>query len=508
MFDEDNSGGLDFDEFVRLHQLFIDSPTFKNDILTLSSNSKRNRKGRRTRELSKKRKLETLVVHIMQARNLVSADLGATSDPYVTAHIGGRSKSKVTTKVKKKTLNPVWDEIFQINVLPNDETIVFYVKDKDFGLKSDPLGNLEIDLDTIKKSRPKHGWYKLNDIGHGELYISLSWKKKLAHHISMRGNFSLFIDRADNILGKDDGGTSSDPYCKIILRSPTLVNNRKNEMTKKTSVIKKSLNPVWEENFEWNDIILDPNCRVTVYLFDKDKIKSDDRLGVVHLSMDRILSRETDEHTYFLSPVKKSERAKGSIRICTTFLTNDRPLPNVGSNINTVLQGSDSVEIWKIEGENKVTWPNEMHGKFYDSDVYIILYTEYLPNPTCTIFIWIGRESLVEEYDTALKIANEIESDIGGYPTIYREMQNNERAKFIDLFHKSIEYLMGDIDANQKKNHQSCRLLHIKGINNIRVTQIECSVSGLNKGDSFILDGGDIIFQWNGGESNTIERRR
>lgn len=53
------------------------------------------------------------------------------------------------------------------------------------------------------------------------------------------------------------------------------------------------------------------------------------------------------------------------------------------------------------------------------------------------------------------------------------------------------------------------RLLHVKGRGKcVKVTEVEKSTKSLNSGDVFILDNGKQIIQWNGKDSNGMERHK
>ncbi|XP_028337604.1 villin-1 [Physeter macrocephalus] len=52
------------------------------------------------------------------------------------------------------------------------------------------------------------------------------------------------------------------------------------------------------------------------------------------------------------------------------------------------------------------------------------------------------------------------------------------------------------------------RLLHVKGKRNVVAGEVELSWKSFNRGDVFLLDLGKLIIQWNGPESNRMERLR
>ena len=55
---------------------------------------------------------ETMTMKIQKAIQLEAMDMTGTSDPYVKACLLPDNQQKLKTRVMKKTLNPVWNEIF------------------------------------------------------------------------------------------------------------------------------------------------------------------------------------------------------------------------------------------------------------------------------------------------------------------------------------------------------------------------------------------------------------
>ena len=54
----------------------------------------------------------TLTVKIMKAEELAAKDLSGTSDPYVKICLLPDKKHTLTTNIKRKNLNPRWNEVF------------------------------------------------------------------------------------------------------------------------------------------------------------------------------------------------------------------------------------------------------------------------------------------------------------------------------------------------------------------------------------------------------------
>ena len=96
-------------------------------------------------------------------------------------------------------------------------------------------------------------------------------------------------------------------------------------------------------------------------------------------------------------------------------------------------------------------------------------------------------------------------------PVQYREVQGNESKGFLDLFSR-IKILEGGIDSGfnhveaEKFNN---KLLHITGYGKkIQVYQVKIHVNSMNNADAFILDCGEIIYQFNGNKANMNEKWR
>lgn len=66
--------------------------------------------------MSVKKPVGLLHVNIIRAQNLLKKDLLGTSDPYVKLSLTGENLPAKKTTIKKRNLNPVWNEHFKLIV--------------------------------------------------------------------------------------------------------------------------------------------------------------------------------------------------------------------------------------------------------------------------------------------------------------------------------------------------------------------------------------------------------
>jgi len=114
----------------------------------------------------------TLQVRVLAARNLIAADRGGTSDPYVKLRVGTERNK---TRVIKKCLNPKWSEVFRFRVAnPKTTKLIIEVMDKDRFTSDDPLGSISIPLCKLEKGQELDKWYKLTGVKSGEIHLGLT----------------------------------------------------------------------------------------------------------------------------------------------------------------------------------------------------------------------------------------------------------------------------------------------------------------------------------------------
>jgi len=102
-----------------------------------------------------------LRVDVLDAQDLPSADSNGKSDPYAKFELNGQEIFK--TKVQKKTLNPSWNEVFNVPI-PSRTAAKFKatVWDWDFADKPDFLGGADINLEQLDPFRGQEFKYALD----------------------------------------------------------------------------------------------------------------------------------------------------------------------------------------------------------------------------------------------------------------------------------------------------------------------------------------------------------
>lgn len=95
-----------------------------------------------------------LTLRIQKAVGLPAKDLSGTSDPFVKILLLPDKKHKLETRIKRKNLNPVWNELFTFEGFPHNKlmgrTLYLQVLDYDRFSRNDPIGEVEIPLEDVE----------------------------------------------------------------------------------------------------------------------------------------------------------------------------------------------------------------------------------------------------------------------------------------------------------------------------------------------------------------------
>ena len=122
-----------------------------------------------------------LEITILGAKDLMAADRGGTSDPYVRMTIGNALSTAKKTRVAKKTLNPTFDQSFSfaLSAEKRRETLTVECLDEDIVGADDSLGSFNIRIDSLNVEEEYSGWYSLAEEGDEENKGRLQVKYRL-----------------------------------------------------------------------------------------------------------------------------------------------------------------------------------------------------------------------------------------------------------------------------------------------------------------------------------------
>ncbi|XP_058501587.1 rabphilin-3A-like isoform X1 [Solea solea] len=223
----------------------------------------------------------TLTVKVLRGQELPAKDFSGTSDPFVKIYLLPDKKHKLETKIKRKNLNPYWNETFLFEGFPyekvRERTLYLQVLDYDRFSRNDPIGEVSIPLNKVELGQIKTFWKELKPCSdgsgrRGDLLVSLCYNPT-ANTITVN------IIKARNLKAMDIGGTS-DPYVKV-----WLMHKDKRVEKKKTVTMKCCLNPIFNESFPFDvpaHVLRETTIIITV--MDKDRLSRNDVIGKIYLS--------------------------------------------------------------------------------------------------------------------------------------------------------------------------------------------------------------------------------
>ncbi|XP_037946730.1 gelsolin-like isoform X1 [Teleopsis dalmanni] len=170
------------------------------------------------------------------------------------------------------------------------------------------------------------------------------------------------------------------------------------------------------------------------------------------------------------------------------------------------------LEIWRIENFEPVVYPKNNYGKFFTGDSFIVLNTLQNKDKKLSwdVHFWLGSETSVDEAGAAAILTVQLDDLLNGGPVQHREVQDHESQLFLSYFKNGIRYEQGGVGTGFKHVQTNAqgekRLFQVKGKRNVRVRQVNLSVSSMNKGDCFILDAGNEIYVYVGAQAKRVEK--
>lgn len=121
-------------------------------------------------------------MHLKQGKELPAKDLSGTSDPYVRVTLLPDKKHRLETKIKRRTLNPRWNETFYFEGFPvqklQSRILHLHVFDYDRFSRDDSIGEVFLPLCQVRNSFTFHLPEYMSYLGrlHGQTVVLESAK--------------------------------------------------------------------------------------------------------------------------------------------------------------------------------------------------------------------------------------------------------------------------------------------------------------------------------------------
>lgn len=277
-----------------------------------------------------------LVVRVHQARGLLAKDsrpfAAPTSDPLAIVTVG---RAKKMTEVIENSLSPVWDTTFTFPGATESDTVTLRLEDED----PMPGGNDFLGLTTMSVAdgtTAGRSWHKLADKKgkfdreRGKVQVTVEWVSADASDaIGGAGGggaaaaaggsegpapnkIMVTLHRGRGLLAAD--GDTSDPVCRLQVKAGG------KRVARVSRVIKKSLDPSWEQSFAW--AATDVNAELTLLVEDDDRF-GNDFLGMVNIKpYDFVGCSEAECRQWHRLRDKhgKADRARGELELTVQWV--------------------------------------------------------------------------------------------------------------------------------------------------------------------------------------------
>ncbi|XP_027332141.1 villin-4-like isoform X1 [Abrus precatorius] len=170
------------------------------------------------------------------------------------------------------------------------------------------------------------------------------------------------------------------------------------------------------------------------------------------------------------------------------------------------------LQVWRVNGQEKILLPAADQSKFYSGDCYIFQYSypgddkeEYL------VGTWIGKTSVEEERASGLSLASKMVESMKFIPSQACIYEGSEPIQFHAILQSFIVFKGGLSDGyknyvaekeipDETYTEDGVALFRIQGSgpDNMQAIQVEPVTSSLNSSYCYILHSGPTVFIWSG----------
>jgi len=284
------------------------------------------------------RPVGVLEVKLVEARDLKNKDLVGKSDPFAVLYIRPLHEKTKKSKIINNDLNPIWNEHYEFEVEDiSTQHLTIKIYDDEGLQPSEIIGCARVDLADLQPGKVKDLWLDLvKDLEiqrdkkpRGQVHLELLYYPYAKHegvsnpfanqiqltslekvlktesngydinqrkNVIMRGVFSVTVISAEDLPPMDISG-KADPFVVLYLK--------KGETKKKTRVVTDTLNPIWNQTFDFvvEDALHD---LLMVELWDHDTFGKD-YIGRCILTLTRVLLEGEFQDTFVLQGSKSGK---------------------------------------------------------------------------------------------------------------------------------------------------------------------------------------------------------
>ena len=147
----------------------------------------------------------------------------------------------------------------------------------------------------------------------------------------------------------------------------------------------------------------------------------------------------------------------------------------------------------------------EQHGKFYEGDCYIVLYTFLDENQSLDwkIYFWIGEKATLDKRTCSAMHSVNLRNYLGANCRTIREEQGDETEEFLKVFGPTLSYVQGQRTASGfytvEDIEYTVRLYRIhEAVHGIHLEAVAAEFQSLDTRYVFLLDAGLRIMVWYG----------
>ena len=118
----------------------------------------------------------SLTVSVFEAQHLKPTDSDGSADPYALLHCEGQ---RIETRYHLNTLNPIWQETFTFQIRTGSDPLQVLVMDHDDSDSDNCMGEVSVDLGTLRDQREHEGWFELKGraggSAQGRIRLKVQW---------------------------------------------------------------------------------------------------------------------------------------------------------------------------------------------------------------------------------------------------------------------------------------------------------------------------------------------